>query len=166
MPNATDFKTVTRSATETKKLGAILGKLLSPKDVVALYGELGAGKTTFVKGVATGLGVTTEKQVSSPTFVLIHEYRAKWPIFHLDWYRLSTVEGSDELLAQECFENQKAVTLVEWPERGKNLLPKKRIEVRLSHKSEAERRVQISFRGEGGEVLKRRLKAFYENSGV
>ncbi len=116
---------------------------------MALSGELGAGKTTFVKGVAKGLGVRSEKEVASPTFVLIHEYKGKFPVYHLDWYRLPAVEGPDELLAQECFEGA-GVTLVEWPERGKDLLPKKRIEVYLSHRAAStptHRLIRIQFYG-------------------
>lgn len=140
-----NLKIMTRSAAETKKVGRALGRHLRPKDVVALRGELGAGKTTFVKGIAKGLGVKSEKEVASPTFVLIHEYEGRCPVYHLDWYRLARVEGPDEALAQECFEAE-AVTLVEWPERPNTVLPKERIEVNIFHRGLSSRKIEIRAR--------------------
>ena len=139
------LKIMTRSAAQTKKVGQAMGRLLRPKDVVALRGELGAGKTTLVKGIAKGLGVRSENEVASPTFVLIHEYRGRCPIYHLDWYRLDRVEGPDAALAQECFEAE-AVTLVEWPQRPNAVLPKERTEVKISHRGPSSRSIEIRAR--------------------
>jgi len=138
-------KITTHSAAQTKKVGRALGRHLKPKDVVTLRGELGAGKTTLAKGIARGLGVRSEKEVASPTFVLIHEYRGRCPVYHLDWYRLGRVEGPDEALAQECFEAE-AVTLVEWPERPNSVLPKEKIEVKISHRGPSSRSIEIRAR--------------------
>src|SRR5438067_1860262 len=90
-----------------KKIGRAIAKKISPSSVVAFYGDLGAGKTTLIKGIARGLGVQSESVVSSPTYVVIHEYkgRAHQTIFHLDWYRLKKVTGVDEALALECFDS-------------------------------------------------------------
>lgn len=126
------LKKQSHSAAETKRIARSLARNLGAGDVVALSGELGSGKTTFAKGLAKALGVRSEREVSSPTFVIIHEYSARLPVFHLDWYRLERVEDADRDLAEECFE-ARGVTLVEWPERGKDVLPSERIEVRLSH---------------------------------
>ena len=142
--NSKKIKLVSNSAAQTKKIGKILGKSLLPGTVVALQGELGSGKTTLVKGIAKGLGVASEKMVSSPTFVLIHEYAGREKIYHLDWYRLRTVEGTDEALAEECF-NSQAVTLVEWSERGRDLIPRKALTVKLSHRGSSLRSILISF---------------------
>ena len=147
------IKFKTRTALETKRIARQLGRQLNPGDVVALRGPLGAGKTTFAKGLAKGLGVRSERQVSSPTFVLIHEYAARFPVYHLDWYRLERVEGSDRQLAAECFEGN-GVTLVEWPDRGENLLPEDHIEVRLQHRKPAGRVIEIRAFGE-------RFKGFF-----
>jgi tRNA threonylcarbamoyladenosine biosynthesis protein TsaE len=117
-----------RSAGETKKVGRLLGRRLKPKDVVTLG------------------GVRSEKEVASPTFVLIHEYKGRFPVYHLDWYRLARVEGPDSALAEECFEAP-AVTLVEWPERGNALLPKERIEVKISHCGLTCRNIRIRAMG-------------------
>ena len=131
----------THSPAGTKRAARSLAKDLKRGDVLALYGDLGAGKTTFVKGLAKGLGVRSEKDVSSPTFVLIHEYAGKERIFHLDWYRLTAVGGADAEFAQECF--PAGITLIEWPERGRDLLPRKRIEVRIRRLGPTERRIVI-----------------------
>lgn len=131
-----------RSAAETKKIAHALGRSLKKGDVVALSGELGAGKTTFVKGLAKALGVRSERDVVSPTFVIIHEYKGRVPVYHLDWYRLERVEGADRELAEECIYGQ-GVTLVEWPERGREILPKKKIEIKLSHGGGSLRRIEV-----------------------
>ena len=131
-----------RSAAETRKMARALGRRLVAGDVVTLSGPLGAGKTTFAKGLAKALGVRSEDEVSSPTFVIIHEYRARVPIYHLDWYRIGCVGGTDRELAEECF-GARAVTFVEWPEHGRRLLPKERIEVRLRHGGGSTRTIEV-----------------------
>ncbi|HTL71631.1 MAG TPA: tRNA (adenosine(37)-N6)-threonylcarbamoyltransferase complex ATPase subunit type 1 TsaE [Candidatus Eisenbacteria bacterium] len=120
-----------RSASETRRLGRAVGRFLRAGDVVALAGELGAGKTTFAKGVAEGLGADGS-EVVSPTFVLINEYGGREKIFHMDWYRLDRVEGRDRELALECFDAG-AVSLVEWPARGKGVVPADALRVTLEH---------------------------------
>ena len=135
---------MTRSALETKKAGKTLANYLKAGDVVALHGPLGAGKTTLVKGIAVSLGVHSEKQVSSPTYVLIHEYQGRKKIYHLDWYRLKTVKDSDAEFAAECFESD-GITLIEWPERGKGLLPKRTVTVHMTHQGPTTRRIRIAL---------------------
>lgn len=133
------------SASETKKIARELARKLGPGDVVTLRGELGAGKTTFAKGLAKGLGVRSEKEVSSPTFVIIHEYEGRLPLYHLDWYRLERVAGADREMAEECFSGE-GVTLVEWPERGKALLPRHHFDVHLRHAGATSRTIEIRFK--------------------
>ena len=135
-------KWLSHSAVETKKIGRELAGHLKAGDVVALYGELGAGKTTLVKGIAIGLGVKSQAEVLSPTFTVIHEYKGRLTIYHLDWYRLKKVAGVDEALAGECFDS-KGVTLVEWPERGESLLPKSALRVYVRHRGPTTRLVEI-----------------------
>ena len=137
------IKLRTSSAQETRKVGEKIGKGLKAGDVVALEGPLGAGKTTLVKGIAKGLGVKDKREVVSPTFVLIHEYEARERIYHMDWYRLSKVEGQDRLLAEECF-NSRGVTLVEWADRGKDILPKGCIKITLEYKGLEKRIIKIA----------------------
>ena len=139
------------SSVQTRKIGAKIGALLRPGDVVALWGELGSGKTTLVKGIAGALGVD-EREVSSPTFVLVNEYEGKHKIYHIDWYRLDLVSGADASLAEECFGSD-AVTLVEWAERGQALLPPDRLEIRLKHAGGDRRIIHLAPKGKKYKVF-------------
>ena len=145
------------SPQKTKRIGSLLGKSLPSGAVVALRGKLGAGKTTMVKGLAKGLGVKSEKIVSSPTFVLIHEYEGRRKVYHLDWYRLRRVEGADEAMAEECFASG-GVTLVEWPERGRSLLPPDSFSIQLSHRGPRLRAITLSFPSAPAPSLLKALK--------
>jgi tRNA threonylcarbamoyladenosine biosynthesis protein TsaE len=129
----------TRTEAETVALGETLGRGLRAGDVVLLYGELGAGKTTFVRGLARGAGF--RGRVSSPTFALAHAYRGRrLTLHHLDLYRLARGEteevGLDELLA-----DPRGAVVVEWPQAAPRW-PRRRVEVRLAH-AKAGRRVSI-----------------------
>jgi tRNA threonylcarbamoyladenosine biosynthesis protein TsaE len=109
------FETISRSESETEALGAVLARDLRPGDVVALTGDLGAGKTAFVRGLARGLSLDPG-QVSSPTFALVHEYRGgRLPLFHVDLYRLSGAEAED--LGLDELGVADGVLAIEWPER-------------------------------------------------
>jgi tRNA threonylcarbamoyladenosine biosynthesis protein TsaE len=122
---------LTRSAQKTRELGAVLGRLLLPGDFVALLGELGAGKTEFVRGVAEGAGVPAD-EVASPTFALIHRYRGRIPLVHADLFRL---EGQDDLYGTGYFELRDAgdaAVLVEWADRISEAVPPDAVEVRLT----------------------------------
>jgi tRNA threonylcarbamoyladenosine biosynthesis protein TsaE len=124
-----DRETVTCSPAQTAALGASLTKYLRPGDVVALYGDLGSGKTCFSQGVGKALGIT--EPMPSPTFTLINEYEGALPVYHLDFYRLDTLRQLSGLGLEEYFYDD-GVCLVEWPERGEELLPLRRINVRFS----------------------------------
>ncbi|MBI3252358.1 MAG: tRNA (adenosine(37)-N6)-threonylcarbamoyltransferase complex ATPase subunit type 1 TsaE [Candidatus Omnitrophica bacterium] len=135
------------SPAQTKKIGERIGALLKGGDALALVGELGAGKTTFAKGVAKALGVPgAAKTVVSPTFTLIHEYEGREKIYHLDWYRLDAVRGEDAFLTEDCF-GSGAVCLVEWAGRGRALFPENYIEVRFRHAGLSSRKIEIFTRG-------------------
>ncbi|MFH1336022.1 MAG: tRNA (adenosine(37)-N6)-threonylcarbamoyltransferase complex ATPase subunit type 1 TsaE [Candidatus Zixiibacteriota bacterium] len=135
----------TKSPEETKNLGKDLSRKLKPGSVVALIGPLGSGKTVLVQGICAGLGV--EKTVTSPTFVIINEYPGslnKSPIwvYHFDLYRLENVDEFLRLGYEEYFYG-KGVTLIEWAEKIKGSLPKKRMEINLKILSESEREICI-----------------------
>ncbi len=134
------------SAAETLRFGEKMGKLLRAGDVVALEGELGAGKTTLVKGIASGLGIKPET-VASPTFILIGEYEGREKVFHMDWYRLDRLEGADAQLASECLNDAEAVTLVEWPSRGLEWLPADRLNVTIRHAGADRRSISVEAGG-------------------
>jgi len=119
---------VTESAGETLALGERLGGLLRPGDVVALYGELGSGKTVLTKGIARGLGV--EADVHSPTFTLIHEHAGPIPLFHVDLYRIEG-EAEVESIGVEEYIEAGGVTVIEWAEKMRSVLPAERLDIAL-----------------------------------
>ena len=147
------FTLTSHSEAQTRKIGRELGKLLKGGDTVLLEGELGAGKTTLAQGIARGLGVPVKTPVTSPTFTLIHEYEGREKLFHMDWYRLSSVKGEDEEEFLERLSSHDAVCLVEWPERGRALWPEERLEIFLNHKGPNERQLEIRGRGKRYEEL-------------
>ena len=116
----------------TECFGVALGELLFPGAVVALDGELGAGKTHLVRGICSGLGVPNLAAVNSPTFVLIQEYRGRLPVFHFDAYRLTSPREFAELGVEEYFAAG-GVCCVEWASRVAEFLPGDRLGVRLEH---------------------------------
>lgn len=108
---------------ETKKFGEEWARKLEPGSVLALVGDLGGGKTCFVQGLARGLGVPKETAVTSPTFVLIHEYLGgRLPLFHFDFYRLKKAEEARHLNLEEYFEGE-GVCVVEWADRFPKFFP-------------------------------------------
>lgn len=131
---------VTRSPEETRAVARRLGATLGPGDVVACYGELGSGKTCFIQGLAEGLGV--EGPVTSPTFILIGEYRGRLPVFHVDLYRLESLEEILTLGVEECLYGQ-GVTLIEWAEKLEPLLPPHAIRVRIRGLGEEPREIEL-----------------------
>ena len=129
------------SAAQTRKIGEGIGRELAAGDCVALKGALGAGKTTLVRGIVKGLGVPA-RSVSSPTFVLIHEYHGREKVYHMDWYRLKKVSGGDAKLVEECLSDE-AVTLIEWPERGRALVPAHAVRVEIAHAGNDKRTITL-----------------------
>ena len=138
----------------TEALGRRLGPLLFPGAVVALVGQLGAGKTHFTRAVAEGLGVRNPAAVNSPTFVLIQEYPARLPIYHFDAYRLNTAREFQDLGADEYFGGD-GVCLVEWADRVPQALPAERLEVHIRHAGGTRRLFEVTSFGERYERLLR-----------
>ncbi|MDP7638405.1 MAG: tRNA (adenosine(37)-N6)-threonylcarbamoyltransferase complex ATPase subunit type 1 TsaE [Candidatus Hydrogenedentes bacterium] len=131
----------TRNVGETETLGKAFAALLPEGALVALIGELGAGKTCFVRGVVSAHG--EPNAVSSPTFTLVNEYPGAVLVRHLDLYRLGGLEEIVDLGYEELFDPREGVTLVEWAEKAEGLLPAQRVDVRLEHVQEDERRIEI-----------------------
>jgi tRNA threonylcarbamoyladenosine biosynthesis protein TsaE len=129
----------TASAAETESLGARLAATLRPGDVVTVAGELGAGKTTFVRGACRALGV--EGPVSSPTFVIGHRYEAPVPVAHLDFYRVAGLSAAEWGDLEPYFDG--TIAFVEWPEHAGAWLPPVRAAVSLEHVDETHRRIRI-----------------------
>jgi tRNA threonylcarbamoyladenosine biosynthesis protein TsaE len=147
-------KFTSNSAGETRRLGEQLGALLQPGDVVLLSGELGAGKTMFVQGIARGLGF--EGSVSSKSFVLLGEYSGRVLLYHADLYRLEEPEQVAELALDEI--SADGVLVVEWPERaGEGVLPDEHLLVEFRVTGGDTRLLRLSASGERAKVM---MKAF------
>ncbi len=147
----------TRDPAETVRLGEILGNILSEGAVVALTGELGAGKTVFTKGLSRGLGVADDREVTSPSFVLVNEYQGRLPIYHLDLYRLPDAADVEDLGWTE-FTAGPGVTVVEWAERAAGILPADRIDLDIRWAGLNERAFRFTGRGPDGARTVRCLK--------
>lgn len=125
----------------TAALGAALAEVLPPGTTVALLGTLGAGKTRLVQAIAEACGVSS-RQVVSPTFVLIQQYRGRRPVCHIDAYRLRDEDEFDQLGPDELFESD-ALVLVEWADRVTGSLPRERIEIRIEVTGPRSRRFEV-----------------------
>jgi len=138
--------TITHFAEETIAFGQSLAAELSPPLVVLLRGDLGAGKTTLVKGLAEGFSAASAEDVTSPTFTLVHEYRGPHvTLYHIDLYRIDTEReletlALDDLLAPDC------ILLIEWGEKFPRLLRDRDVEIVLERVGENERRIQVTGR--------------------
>jgi tRNA threonylcarbamoyladenosine biosynthesis protein TsaE len=132
----------TKSRNETLELGRSFAATLKPGDVVALFGDLGSGKTQFVSGVCNGLNV--EGHVASPTFTMIHEYSVPWgTVAHIDLYRIRSREEIRELGLEEYF-HDRCICLIEWAEAALDLLPPHHYVVRIAFGAgEDEREIMI-----------------------
>lgn len=141
---SSDWRVTARSEQETEALGRALARVLEPRTVIALVGNLGAGKTRLTQAIAAELGVERET-VNSPTFVLIQEYEGRLPVYHFDTYRLRDTDeflelGADELMAAD------GVCVIEWADRVADVLPRDvlRIEIRILSPTEREFRFSAS----------------------
>ncbi|MGM9992528.1 MAG: tRNA (adenosine(37)-N6)-threonylcarbamoyltransferase complex ATPase subunit type 1 TsaE [Candidatus Bruticola sp.] len=148
------LRVMTNSSTETEQWGERLSALLRPADVIAFYGDLGAGKTTFVRGLARAAGAT--ECVSSPTFVLMHIYEGRFPVYHFDAYRL---QNSQELLniGAEEYIGTDGVACIEWSERTEELLPDDCLRIKIYYRTdlgpEGRELVFESNSGRGKEIV-------------
>jgi len=131
---------------DTKRLGILLGRIARPGDVIALEGDLGAGKTFLTQAIGQGLEVPETCRITSPTFSLIHEYPGRLPLFHIDLYRLA---DEDEMVALglDDYLYDEGVTVIEWAGRLGRLLPEERLELFLLIAGPESRKVRIKAVG-------------------
>ncbi len=133
------------SVEQTQELGARLGKIVQAGDVIALQGDLGAGKTNFVQGLARGLGITED--VNSPTFILANEYYSgRLPLFHIDAYRVRDAAEA-EGFGLDDYLNGNGVTVIEWAERVRDALPRDVLWIQFEYVSENARGIQLDALG-------------------
>jgi tRNA threonylcarbamoyladenosine biosynthesis protein TsaE len=121
---------ISKSPNETIRLGRRMGKYLVAGDIIGLAGELGAGKTTFVKGLAEGLKVREKGLICSPSFVILKEYQGRLPLYHLDFYRIERIKDIYRIGYEEYFYGE-GVTVIEWAEKAERLLPKNYLRIEL-----------------------------------
>jgi tRNA threonylcarbamoyladenosine biosynthesis protein TsaE len=137
---------VSTSHQHTDRLGQAIGYVLRGGETIALYGSLGAGKTALVRGIAQGLGASPAA-VTSPTFVVIHEYdQGRLPFVHVDLYRIRTPRELESTGLIEYFSGR-TVTAIEWAEKGLAALPEDRIDITLNHRAVRSRTIQLHARG-------------------
>ena len=129
------------SAVETERIGAELAEDLRPGDVVLVAGELGAGKTTLIRGACRALGV--EGAVTSPTFTIGQRYRGRHPISHLDLFRLESLEGEDPGLIDDYL-GPEAIAFLEWPEAAEPQLERSALRIRIRHEDGDTRAIEIA----------------------
>jgi tRNA threonylcarbamoyladenosine biosynthesis protein TsaE len=145
-----------RSPEQTRRVGMRMGRLIRPGDLICLHGDLGAGKTTLVQGLAQGWGALDP--VSSPTFIIVNVYRQPGDqrLYHMDAYRLDSAPEAAELDLDEML--SRGPLLVEWPERIESVLPQKRMWVTLEYVAEEHRRMLLNAQGERYDSLLAELR--------
>jgi tRNA threonylcarbamoyladenosine biosynthesis protein TsaE len=135
----------THSPEETIAFGRTLVELLAPPKLVLLRGDLGAGKTTLVKGIAAGFEAAEEEDVTSPTFTLVHEYRGpRANLYHIDLYRIDTQRELETLGLDDLRSESNSILLIEWGEKFPRLVRERDLEISLERDGESGRRIRIS----------------------
>ncbi len=147
----------TKSTLETIRIGKSIGSLLLPGDVVALVGELGTGKTQFIKGLAVGVGIGNPAYLSSPSFTLINEYEGRVPFYHIDLFRLKEEKEAEELGLEEYFQGR-GITAIEWADRIPSLLPKEVLWINIHYTGKNTRSLEITGKGKRYEQIIKGLK--------
>jgi len=151
------MKIVSKSVKETLAIGRKISGYLGKGGIVCLFGQLGSGKTVLVKGMASGLGISTEK-IISPTFVLVRSYSdSRLPFYHFDLYRLGSLKDILDLGYEEYLYGA-GVSVIEWADRLKKLLPKEHLAIKLSIKGNDKRLLEFSAKGRHYEELLRSLR--------
>lgn len=145
------LKITTGSAAETRQAGVMFGKQLKPNDVVCFFGDLGAGKTTFIQGLAEGVLGSADDVVNSPTFTYLNIYKGRMTLYHFDLYRL---RDSDEFLSMGFDETFDAggVCCIEWAEKIAPLVPEEAIRIEAAHMGGDKRSFAITQRGRHGQI--------------
>jgi len=151
------LKLISENPEETFCIGRIIGEALTAGDIVALTGELGAGKTCLTQGIARGLGVPEAYQITSPTFTLVNEYPGRLGLVHLDVYRLSGSQDLQDLGYEEFFFG-KGVTVIEWAERIGDVIPEKSLSVTMGYLDQNRRGILMAGRRDQIAAISKALK--------
>ena len=155
VPRLREARLITHSPAETCGLGERIGKVAHAGSVLALIGDLGAGKTVLIKGVAAGLGAEP-RQVTSPTFILMSRHEGRLVLYHFDAYRLGCPEDMLNIGADEAFYGN-GVSVIEWADRVAEALPADRVEIHMTIIGETDRTIRLSATGTQSDALLSRL---------
>lgn len=150
------WTTLSQSTATTQRLGRAIGRCLRGGEVLALFGDLGSGKTTLIRGIACGLGAPA-RAVSSPTFVLIHEYSGRLRMAHVDLYRIETPADLEHVGLADYLDGE-TVLAVEWAEKGMPELPEDRLDIQLLHDRRQGRRLRLLAGGPRAAGLLSRIR--------
>lgn len=142
-------KWLSRSARETISIARRFARTLKPGSVLALEGDLGSGKTTFIKGIALGLGLKHADEVKSPTFVVMHIYRSRIPIYHFDLYRLEAPSDLEAIGFQDFIWDAQAISCVEWAKKAKAYLPAEAYHIVFKHVYLNIRKIEVTSPASG-----------------
>jgi len=144
---------------DTARLGVAIGKAAQPGDCICLHGDFGAGKTTLTQSIAIGLDVPPQSYVTSPSFTIMHEYRGKIPLYHMDFYRLNDSNDVIDLGFEEYF-YLNGLTVIEWPERATDILPHSRVIIEIKIQSNDARIARFFVENDN---LRKRYKLMLNN---
>jgi len=139
---SSQFQITTRTSNETQKLGKKIGKWIEHPLIIGLSGDLGSGKTVFVQGLAEGLEVPDQYYITSPTFTLINEYPGRFPLFHIDLYRLDGISDLEDIGLDELLYDQ-AVIAIEWAEKMSPDLPALHLAMTFEITDDDDRRISL-----------------------
>lgn len=148
---------ISQSPHETIGCGKLLGSIVQPGSIIGLVGELGAGKTCFIKGLASALTGVAEDDVTSPTFTLLQEFPAAIPLYHFDLYRIAALDDLRDLGFEECVYGA-GVTVIEWADRAEAALPPECLTIHISVIDENRRAFIFKARGEKHTEIIKKLK--------
>lgn len=152
-----------KNLSHTVAFGKKLGAAMKAGDVISLCGELGAGKTTLVKAIATGLGIPDNIVVCSPSYTLVNEYEGKIPLFHFDFYRLEGAADIGDLGFEEYFEGN-GLSIIEWAEIAPHLLPPNHLKISIEIISEDEREIEVKSQSLEYERIIEKLGCAFEGN--
>jgi tRNA threonylcarbamoyladenosine biosynthesis protein TsaE len=154
----TAYVFLSNSPAATLRLGRRLGEMIAGGGVIALVGELGCGKTLFTRGLCAGLGIP-EKAVNSPTFAFVNEYRGRFPVYHVDLYRIDDIEDGFEIgMLDYLARAETGVIVLEWAEKVLSLLPEDYLQVQFEVLAPQKRRLEFTSSGEKSGALIRGLE--------
>jgi tRNA threonylcarbamoyladenosine biosynthesis protein TsaE len=149
------LETISHSPEQTQEFGTRLGELAQPGDIFLLVGDLGTGKTCLTQGIAWGLGI--KEYAVSPSFVVVRELEGRLPLYHIDFYRLENLEEIADLGLDDYLYGN-GISVVEWAEKGLNLLPPEHLLIEMSYVSDTERRLKLTAAGKRYRNLITQLK--------